>query len=72
VTRTCTTSGSAQTALRDGDAVEGWSTSDGHVRKTRGYFKMNCGWQNYNFDRIGVGVSVRKYIAIFGRKNIRT
>jgi hypothetical protein len=38
----------------------------------RGYFKMNGRWQNYNFDRIGVGVSGRKYIAIFGRQSNRS
>jgi uncharacterized protein YkwD len=53
------------------DAVQGWATSDGHARQMRGYFKMNGRWQNYNFDKIGVGVSGRKYIAIFGRQNIR-
>jgi uncharacterized protein YkwD len=50
------------------DAVEGWSTSDGHARQMRGYFKMNGRWCNYKFDRIGVGICGRKYIAIFGRE----
>jgi uncharacterized protein YkwD len=54
------------------DAVRGWATSDGHARQMRGYFKMNGRWQNYNFDRIGVGISGRKYIAIFGRQGIRS
>ena len=54
------------------DAVQGWATSDGHARQMRGYFKMNGKWRNYDFDRIGVGVSGRKYIAIFGRQGIRT
>jgi uncharacterized protein YkwD len=49
------------------DAVQGWSTSDGHARQMRGYFKMNGQWQNYKFNRIGVGISGRKYIAVFGR-----
>jgi uncharacterized protein YkwD len=49
------------------DAVDGWATSDGHARQMRGYFKMNGRWCNYKFNRIGVGVSGRKYIAIFGR-----
>jgi uncharacterized protein YkwD len=53
------------------DAVQGWATSDGHARQMRGYFKMNGRWVNYNFDRIGVGVSGRKYIAIFGNENFR-
>jgi uncharacterized protein YkwD len=48
------------------DAVQGWATSDGHARQMRGYFKMNGRWQNYEFNRIGVGISGRKYIAIFG------
>jgi uncharacterized protein YkwD len=49
------------------DAVDGWSTSDGHARQMRGYFKMNGQWCNYKFNRIGVGISGRKYIAVFGR-----
>lgn len=53
------------------DAVQGWATSDGHARQMRGYFKMNGRWENYHFDRIGVGISGRKYIAIFGRQNQR-
>ncbi len=51
------------------DAVEGWAASDGHARQMRGYFKMNGRWCNYKFDRIGVGVYGRKYIAIFGRRS---
>ena len=53
------------------EAVQGWATSDGHARQMRGYFKMNGKWCNYNFDRIGVGISGRKYIAIFGNENVR-
>jgi uncharacterized protein YkwD len=49
------------------DAVEGWATSHGHAMQMRGYFKMNGRWCNYCFNRIGVGVAGRKYIAIFGR-----
>lgn len=49
------------------DAVEGWSTSHGHARQMRGYFNMNGRWQNYGFNRIGVGISGRKYCAVFGR-----
>jgi uncharacterized protein YkwD len=49
------------------DAVEGWSTSDGHARQMRGYFNMNGKWCNYKFNRIGVGICCRKYIAVFGR-----
>jgi hypothetical protein len=33
----------------------------------RGDFKMNGQWRNYKFNRIGVGISGRKYIAVFGR-----
>ena len=51
------------------DAVEGWATSHGHAMQMRGYFKMNGRWQNYRFNRVGVGISGRKYIAIFGRAN---
>ena len=54
------------------DAVRGWATSDGHAMQMKGYFKMNGRWQNYKFNRIGVGVSGRKYIAIFGRDNATT
>ena len=50
------------------DAVQGWATSDGHARQMRGYFKLNGRWRNYRFNRIGVGVSGRKYIAVFGRE----
>jgi uncharacterized protein YkwD len=49
------------------DAVQGWATSDGHARQMRGYFKLNGRWRNYKFNRIGVGVAGRKYIAVFGR-----
>jgi uncharacterized protein YkwD len=46
-----------------------------HRCKARGfrgwYFKMNGRWVNYDFDHIGVGISGRKYIAIFGRHGIR-
>ncbi len=49
------------------EAVQGWATSDGHAHQMRGHFKMNGQWRNYNFNRIGVGISGRKYIAIFGR-----
>jgi uncharacterized protein YkwD len=50
-------------------AVEGWASSNGHARQMRGYFKMNGRWCNYRFNRIGVGISGRKYIAIFGRES---
>jgi uncharacterized protein YkwD len=49
------------------EAVQGWATSHGHAMQMRGYFNMNGRWQNYRFNRIGVGISGRKYIAIFGR-----
>jgi uncharacterized protein YkwD len=49
------------------DAVRGWAASRGHSRQMRGYFRMNDRWQNYRFNRIGVGISGRKYIAVFGR-----
>jgi uncharacterized protein YkwD len=53
------------------DAVEGWATSHGHAMQMRGYFKMNGRWCNYRFNRIGVGIAGRKYIAIFGRDDTR-
>jgi uncharacterized protein YkwD len=49
------------------DAVVGWSTSHGHAMQMRGFFNMNGRWRNYRFNRIGVGVCGRKYIAVFGR-----
>jgi len=49
------------------DAVVGWATSDGHARQMRGFFNLNGRWRNYKFNRIGVGVSGRKYCAVFGR-----
>jgi uncharacterized protein YkwD len=48
------------------EAVDAWATSDGHARQMRGYFNMNGRWCNYRFNRIGVGISGRKYIAVFG------
>jgi uncharacterized protein YkwD len=49
------------------DAVQGWATSPGHARQMRGGFKMNGRWRDYRFNRIGVGVCGRRYIAVFGR-----
>jgi uncharacterized protein YkwD len=49
------------------EAVEGWATSHGHAMQMRGRFKMNGQWRNYRFNRIGVGIRGRKYIAVFGR-----
>jgi uncharacterized protein YkwD len=49
------------------DAVQGWATSHGHAMQMRGRFKMNGRWRDYRFDRIGVGICGRKYIAVFGR-----
>jgi uncharacterized protein YkwD len=51
------------------EAVDGWASSDGHAHQMRGDFNMNGKWQNYHFNRIGVGISGRKYIAVFGRSN---
>lgn len=53
------------------DAVEGWAMSHGHAMQMRGYFNMNGRWCNYKFNRIGVGVCGRKYIAVFGRHDSR-
>jgi uncharacterized protein YkwD len=52
---------------RPEEAVQGWASSDGHARQMRGYFNMNGKWCNYRFNRIGVGICGRKYIAVFGR-----
>ena len=51
------------------EAVQGWATSDGHAHQMRGHFKMNGQWRDYKMNRIGVGISGRKYIAIFGRSD---
>ena len=51
------------------DAVRGWATSHGHAMQMRGRFNMNGKWLDYRFNRIGVGISGRKYIAVFGRDN---
>ena len=51
------------------EAVDGWASSDGHAHQMRGDFKMNGQWQNYHFNRIGVGISGRKYIAVFGHSD---
>jgi len=51
------------------DAVEGWATSHGHAMQMRGRFNMNGRWCDYRFNRIGVGICGRKYIAVFGREN---
>jgi uncharacterized protein YkwD len=51
------------------EAVDGWATSDGHAHQMRGDFKMNGQWRNYKFNRIGVGINGRKYIAVFGRSD---
>jgi uncharacterized protein YkwD len=53
------------------DAVQGWATSRGHAMQMRGRFKMNGQWRDYRFNRIGVGVAGRKYIAVFGRDDSR-
>jgi uncharacterized protein YkwD len=49
-------------------AVRGWAKSHGHARQMRGNFRMNDRWRDYRFNRIGVGISGRKYIAVFGRE----
>jgi uncharacterized protein YkwD len=51
------------------EAVDGWATSDGHAHQMRGDFKMNGQWRNYKFNRIGVGISGHKYVAVFGRSD---
>lgn len=51
------------------EAVDGWASSDGHAHQMRGHFKMNGEWRDYKFNRIGVGISGRKYIAVFGRSD---
>ncbi len=57
------------------DAVKGWGDEDrdrnpaGHNLQMRGQAKINGRWVNERYDRIGVAISGRNYIAIFGRAN---
>jgi uncharacterized protein YkwD len=50
------------------EAVDGWETSDGHLRQMLGQFRMDNRWQDYHFCRLGVAYdfSNRTYIAVFG------
>ncbi len=57
------------------DAVYGWADEDGdrdpagHNLQMRGQAKINSRWVDERYDRIGVAISGRNYIAIFGRAN---
>jgi uncharacterized protein YkwD len=54
-------------------AVGGWANEDrdrnpaGHNYQMRGLAKINGRWVNEGYDRIGVGIVGRNYIAVFGR-----
>ena len=54
-------------------AVEGWASEDrdakpaGHNYQMRGLASINGKWIDEGYDRIGVGIVGRNYIAIFGR-----
>lgn len=65
-----------QGALTPEEAVlDGWGGEDreknpaGHNLQMQGLMNINGGWVNQHFNRIGVAVSGRNYIAIFGREN---
>ncbi|MEX0642340.1 MAG: CAP domain-containing protein [Pirellulales bacterium] len=55
------------------DAVKGWADEDrdrnpaGHNYQMRGLSKVNGRWINEGYNRVGVGIRGRNYIAIFGR-----
>jgi uncharacterized protein YkwD len=55
-------------------AVDGWANEDrdrnpaGHNYQMRGLAKINGRWVDEKYNRIGVGISGRNYIAIFGRE----
>lgn len=57
------------------DAVRGWGDEDrdrnpaGHNLQMRGKAKINGRWVDERYDRIGVAIRGRNYIAIFGRAN---
>jgi uncharacterized protein YkwD len=57
------------------DAVRGWGDEDGdrdpagHNFQMRGKAKINGRWVDERYDRIGVAIRGRNYIAIFGRAN---
>jgi uncharacterized protein YkwD len=56
------------------DAVEGWAIEDqdadpaGHNYQMRGKAKVNGRWVDEEYNRIGIGIVGRNYIAIFGRQ----
>jgi uncharacterized protein YkwD len=55
-------------------AVDGWASEDhdrdpaGHNYQMRGQAKINGRWVNEGYNRIGVAMRGRNYIAIFGRQ----
>ena len=57
------------------DAVNGWADEDhdrdpaGHNYQMRGLAHVNGRWVDEGYNRIGVGIVGRNYIAIFGRHN---
>lgn len=56
------------------DAVEGWAVEDqdadpaGHNFQMRGKAKVNGRWVDEEYNRIGIGIVGRNYIAIFGKR----
>jgi hypothetical protein len=58
------------------DAVRGWADEDrdrdpaGHNYQMRGLSKVNGRWIDEGYNRVGVGIRGRNYIAIFGRQNL--
>ena len=57
------------------DAVSGWADEDGdrdpagHNLQMRGQARINNRWVDERYNRIGVAIRGRNYIAIFGRTN---
>ncbi len=54
-----------------GNAMSGWGDERqghtvGHDMQMKGWSKINGHWVNQHFDRVGVAVDGRKYIAVFG------
>jgi len=63
----------AMGCLSPQEAVDAWAAEDndpvpaGHNYQMRGQFRINGRWRNYRFNRVGVAVSGKRFIAIFGR-----
>ena len=49
-------------------AVDGWRQSDGHRMTILGFANINDAWHDRKYDRVGVGVGPRYYVAIAAKK----